>query len=469
MNTSTQFGIGSFLAGFTQGFEKTQELKMKQKEMELKQATLESEQAKLDLSLQKEANDKQIKTQQEIRKAQEDANKSFEENAGKYGAKVAVDRFNSTISTSDNPVRKFIWTDLNGGEHIIDTTVDRIGDMKFINAEYLTKKGEGKYNFDPKTSTVYGKNENGQFVPTSYTGTDVNVFKTAYEKGQAGTGVTTLEDGTVVTNIEALGKKAQDKRPVTKVDISMDSGEKIGDVIRAGQSSLKDANWNNTNPEIANKYRETAQNVQAILSTKWNSNQAKKVDEFDTSVNMENTFVGLRDKFDTINKGNAIGGIPQEIKKTVIDYLGAGKDVSELVGMNSDFYKSLTSYDSETRAAIVDYVKLISGASVTNTERQDLFDIAFGSGYKSNDARRARIDGFITSLKTKNTNTANSIKSYAPDSAGNYLYGTGGRIEKAEKKVTNVNAEENSMSELTKKTTNDYWNKILEKRKLQGK
>ena len=71
MNTSTQFGIGSFLAGFTQGFEKTQELKMKQQEMELKQATLASEQAKLDLSLQKEANDKQIKTQQEMRKAQE--------------------------------------------------------------------------------------------------------------------------------------------------------------------------------------------------------------------------------------------------------------------------------------------------------------------------------------------------------------------------------------------------------------
>lgn len=350
MNTSTQYGIGSFLQGFTQGFEKTQELRMKRQELDLKQATLASEQAKLDLSLQKEANEKQLKTQQEMRKAQEYANKSFEENAGKYGAKVAVDRFNSTISTSDNPTRKFIWTDLNGGEHIIDTTSDAMDGLKFANAEYLTKKGNGKYNFDTQTSTVYGKNADGQFIPTNYTGTDVSVFKNAYEKSQEGKGYTWVSDGKggsrmVKESVAAeLGlpkynepSKAQEKSPSAYDTVT------VSTLPNAVQEKLFASGYKPTD-RVTNTFVNSVSTGEFKPQTEW---QMKK-EQFDKAV--ENGYTGSYQEWASTEyaRGKAIGeGVKSDTNISIDtakkEKLFAGKNPSE-ININTPQGKMVDAY-----------------------------------------------------------------------------------------------------------------------------
>lgn len=442
MNTSTQFGIGSFLAGFTQGFEKTQELKMKQQEMDLKQATLESEQAKLEATTQRENEKLKLEQQKRMDDEVKKANDSFEK-AVLADAEGAVAKYNSDMTRSNANSAKYLITNTDGKQYVIDTTKDQKDSIGYINASILNN--DGLYRLDG--NTIVAKQQDGSYKPTSYIGTSIDNLVAQHE----------LDKGSDLTKAYFEYKRNGGDMPMYEFKTKLFETDKRPVVnVMGTEQPIQVANEFGTyyaDPKTGNPVTKNG----TPLYKEMNAETKKTIESIDQS---KRTVESLNNMLDIVNKNpKAIGSFGQDPINYIANY------ANDYLGIPTDTLTSRTQIQGTAGVLTAVTRKLYENGVMTDKDYaryEKIMPQANDNEEVFKNKAKVLIDGLNKNIKQ----TEDRYKEVIP------LRKTNETINEPKTEVNPLLQENKKVeikSNLTGSTVESLWKKIEEKRKQEGR
>lgn len=418
------FNFGAFAGGLAEGIERGIKLDEMQKNRELKEKELADKKAKEQQDAIIAGEKRQAEEQEKIKKEQiRLQGLTAEVDEIMYDTDLPLDvrikKYNSQSKTNGLEGRKTIITNQDGIDVVVPYKADMEESIQTVKADIEEWKGNGLYKID-KTGTVYSRpNEVTEFQPVEgLRGDSRSEFgkKDADKTTESSLNISQYEqavkDGFKGSYLSWKALEKPDKGTTVNINSTTEAGKTMGDISREGRELI--SKWGDE------EARKKAEDLEFTMSEKWNTKQQAKVSSFQDAVEFENRLVSFQGDFDKLATKHE-GGITKAISRNIMDYVGKGNPIEDIINMSDTEFRELTGIETESKSIVVDYVKMISGAAVTDAERQTLTDIIFGSKYQTSKARKARLDSFVSGLKRKNKSTANAIKGYAFYTSGSYL------------------------------------------------
>lgn len=328
-------------------------------------------------------------------------------------AKMSIAAYNKRTEAYGGKIKKALFN-VDGKQIVSDIPID--SDPKIFQAEFNLDKKNRKYTMDDR-GTIMNRDENGEFVKTNMTGSFLETYKE--------------EDDLSIDKqaLEAYLKENPNKTALDYKIMMKKAGKNSVNVnVNTGVNAPDDANLQHGldskiaidegdfkfNPQTAMK---AEKEMMAIL----HNDDKKIVSSIRSFKKSEDAVESVYNFLDQeIKNGNYKSGPLDTTRAKVMKYVreyGVGK----FIGMDEKQIASSIGMKTNVGDTVVKYIKMISGAAVTNEERAELTDIIFSGEYTDEKSQREALKAFYEKMKRDHYSTAYNYMEYAPYSAGRYI------------------------------------------------